>query len=136
MVDVLLTYSYHPSYDSRQIRKRRTYRPLGMFCAAYASRTRDMLAAGFDSTLVKLAEECSKALDAHRPRIVAVYEDDFNFPPRVCLTRLAEVAAEIAMSTRSTRAVTIAHGFDRVSSDVCDASAFVFIQQPAPTLEV
>ena len=32
------------------------------------------------------------ALEQHRPRIVVVYEDNFNFLSKMCLTRMREVA--------------------------------------------
>ena len=112
MVDVLLTHSYHLPYDSKQIRKMQPYPPLGTLYAASALRARGMSVAVFDSMLVEPAVEFAKALEVHRPRIVAVYEDDFNFLSKMCLTRMREVAAEIAQSARSAGAVTIAHGSD------------------------
>ena len=32
------------------------------------------------------------ALEEHRPRVVVVYEDNFNFLTKMCLTRMREVA--------------------------------------------
>ncbi len=44
--------------------------------------------------------------------MVAVYEDDFNFLSKMCLTRMREVAWEIASAARAVNAVVIAHGSD------------------------
>ena len=57
--------------------------------------------AGFDEMLAD-----------HRPNIVAVYEDDFNFLSKMCLTRMREVAWEMAKAARAIGAVTIVHGSD------------------------
>ena len=112
MVDVLLTHSYHLPYDTKQIRKMQPYPPLGTLYAASALRARGMSVAVFDSMLVEPTAHFAKALEIYRPRIVAVYEDDFNFLSKMCLTRMREVAGQIAQSARSAGAVTIAHGSD------------------------
>jgi anaerobic magnesium-protoporphyrin IX monomethyl ester cyclase len=111
-VDVLLTHSYHLPYDSKQMRKMQPYPPLGTLYAASALRTRGMSVAVFDSMLVEPTVHFARALEIHQPKIVAVYEDDFNFLSKMCLTRMREVAAEIAQSARSAGAVTIVHGSD------------------------
>ena len=111
-MDVLLTHSYHLPYDSKQIRKMQPYPPLGTLYAASALRARGMSVAVFDSMLVEPTAHFARALEIHRPRIVAVYEDDFNFLSKMCLTRMREVAAEIAQSARSAGAIAIAHGSD------------------------
>ena len=112
MADVLLTHSYHLPYDSKQMRKMQPYPPLGTLYAASALRARGMSVAVFDSMLVEPTVHFARALEIHQPRIVAVYEDDFNFLSKMCLTRMREVAAEIAQSARSTGAITIVHGSD------------------------
>jgi radical SAM superfamily enzyme YgiQ (UPF0313 family) len=55
----------------------------------------------FDSLLAK----CN-------PQIVAVYEDDFNFLSKMCLTRMREVAWKIAKAARAMGAITVVHGSD------------------------
>ena len=112
MVDVLLTHSYHLPYDSKQLRKMQPYPPLGTLYAASALRARGISVAVFDPMLIEPAAQFAKALEMHRPRIVAVYEDDFNFLSKMCLTRMREVAAQIAQSARSVGATTIVHGSD------------------------
>ena len=46
------------------------------------------------------------------PKIVAVYEDDFNFLSKMCLTRMREVAFEMMRISRTQRATVIVHGSD------------------------
>jgi len=112
LVDVLLTHSYHLPYDSKQLRKMQPYPPLGTLYAASALRARGISLAVFDPMLIDPAAQFAEALEIHRPRIVAVYEDDFNFLSKMCLTRMREVAAQIAQSARSVGATTIVHGSD------------------------
>lgn len=112
MTDLLLTHSYHLPYDPKQLRKMQPYPPLGTLYGASALRARGMSVAIFDSMLVDPAEHFAAALERHRPRIVAVYEDDFNFLSKMCLTRMRRVAWEIADAARSVGATVISHGSD------------------------
>lgn len=112
MADVLITHSYHLAYDPKQLRKMQPYLPLGMLYAASALRLSGISVAAFDSMLEDPAAKLPMLLAKHSPQIVAVYEDDFNFLSKMCLTRMREVAWEIAKAAHTIGAVTIAHGSD------------------------
>ena len=112
MADVLLTHSYHLPYDSKQVRKMQPYAPLGTLYAASALRSRGISVAVFDSMLEEPSAKFASALLEHSPKIVAVYEDDFNFLSKMCLTRMREVAWEIAGAARSAGVSVIVHGSD------------------------
>ena len=77
------------------------YLPLGMLYAASALRRSGISVAAFDSMLEDPSAKLPALLAKHRPRIVAVYEDDFNFLSKMCLTRMREVAWEIAQAARA-----------------------------------
>jgi anaerobic magnesium-protoporphyrin IX monomethyl ester cyclase len=110
--DVLLTHSYHLPYDQKQIRKMQPYAPIGTLYAASSLREKDIAVAVFDAMLEDPATGFVRALERYRPRIVAIYEDDFNFLSKMCLTRMREVAWEIAAAGRQAGAIVIAHGSD------------------------
>lgn len=112
MAEVLLTHSYHLPYDSKQLRKMQPYTPIGTLYAATALRSSGISTAVFDSMLTEPSENFLAALQEHRPRIVAVYEDDFNFLSKMCLTRMREVAWEIARVSKAMGARVIVHGSD------------------------
>ncbi len=112
MADILLTHSYHLPYDSKQLRKMMPYTPIGTLYAATALRDNGISVSVFDSMLEDPSANFASALKRHSPKIVAVYEDDFNFLSKMCLTRMREVAWEIAKAARATGAVVIAHGSD------------------------
>lgn len=111
MTDVLITHSYHLAYDPKQLRRMQPYPPLAMLYAASSLRTKDISVAAFD---VMLAAPCGygAAIARYRPRIVVVYEDDFNFLSKMCLTRMREVAWEMARVARESGAITVVHGSD------------------------
>jgi anaerobic magnesium-protoporphyrin IX monomethyl ester cyclase len=110
--DVLLTHSYHLPYDQKQMRKMQPYSPIGTLYAATALRAKHISVAVFDPMLEDPITGIERALDTYRPRIVSIYEDDFNFLSKMCLTRMREVAFAIAAIARERGAAVIAHGSD------------------------
>ncbi len=53
-----------------------------------------------------------EALLQQKPKILAIYEDDFNFLSKMCLTRMRELAWQLAQAGRKAGAIVIAHGSD------------------------
>jgi anaerobic magnesium-protoporphyrin IX monomethyl ester cyclase len=112
VADVLVTHSYHLPYDTKQLRKMQPYLPLATLYAATALRENGITVAAFDSMLEEPFTGFPVALAAHRPHIVAVYEDDFNFLSKMCLTRMREIAWKMAAVARAAGAFAIVHGSD------------------------
>lgn len=112
MADVLLTHSYHLARDAKQFRKMQPYPPLGTLYAATALRSAGVSIAVLDTMFVEPGPGFRAALEEHRPKIVVIYEDDFNFITKMCLTHMREVANELAATARSAGITVIAHGSD------------------------
>jgi anaerobic magnesium-protoporphyrin IX monomethyl ester cyclase len=112
MADVLLTHSYHLPYDRKQVRKMQPYPPLGTLYAASVLRQQGIAVAVFDSMLNEPGSGFRQALRMHSPKIVAIYEDDFNFLTKMCLTRMRDVAFQIISEARAAGARVIVHGSD------------------------
>ena len=103
MADVLLTHSYHLPYDRKQVRKMQPYPPLGTLYAAAVLRQHQISVGVFDAMLQEPEPGFREALHVHRPKIVAIYEDDFNFLTKMCLTRMREIAFQMIDQTREVR---------------------------------
>jgi radical SAM superfamily enzyme YgiQ (UPF0313 family) len=88
------------------------YVPIGTLYAATALRDCGISVAVFDAMLNAPAETFETMLQRLQPKIVVVYEDDFNFLSKMCLTRMREVAWEIARASREIGAVVVVHGSD------------------------
>lgn len=112
MVDVLLTHSYHLLYDPKQVRKMQPYPPLGTLYAAALLRQRGVSVALFDTMLEEPERGFPAALAHYRPRVVAIYEDNFNFLSKMCLTRMRDVAFGMIGAARSTGAIVAVNGSD------------------------
>jgi len=111
VTDVLLTHSYHLPYDRKQVRKMQPYPPLGTLYAASNLRAHGISVAVFD-TMLQDPGNFRDALHFHRPKCVAIYEDDFNFLSKMCLTRMREVAWQLSDAARSFGSTVITHGSD------------------------
>jgi len=88
------------------------YIPLATLYAATALREAGISVAAFDPMLEEPTIHFLAILAAQQPKIVVVYEDDFNFLSKMCLTRMREVACSMAEAARTVGAVTVVHGSD------------------------
>jgi len=119
VTDILLTHSYHLYYDQKQVRKMQPYPPLGTLYAAALLRQSGYTVAVFDTMLNDPEQGFREALQRDHPKIVVVYEDSFNFLSKMCLTRMREVAFDMAESARQAGAMVLANGSD-ASDHVAD----------------
>ncbi len=130
MSDVLLTHSYHLPYDRKQVVKQQPYPPLGTLYAASLLRENGISVSVFDTMLNDPVDGFQEALRRHRPKIVAIYEDDFNFLTKMCLTRMREVAWQMIEQASRSGARVIVHGSDatdHVSEYLAQGSDFVLL---------
>ena len=112
MADILLTHSNHLYSDRKQVRKMQPYPPLQTLMVAALLRQRGYSVALCDVTLAASADDAFEAaLVEHRPRVVGVVEDNFNFLTKMCLTRNRELAFRMWRGGEASR-----------SRDVCKRS--------------
>jgi len=111
LVDVLLTHSYHLFYDAKQVRKMQPYPPLGTLYAAALLREQGFSVALFDTMLEDPSVGFENALRTYRPCLVVLYEDNFNFLSKMCLTRMRAVAFGM-LDAAGTGTKVIASGSD------------------------
>ena len=112
MADVLLTHSYHLGFDRKQVRKMQPYPPLGTLYAAALLRKAGISVALFDAMLNDPTEGFEAALQQHQPRIVVLYEDNFNFLTKMCLTRMREVAYRMLETSQRSGIMVLVNGSD------------------------
>ncbi len=115
MADILLTHSNHLYYDRKQVRKMQPYPPLQTLVAAACLRRQGYSVALFDPSLEAPQPGFEQALERHKPRLVAVCEDNFNFLTKMCLLRNREVACWMARTCNEAGIPAIVNGSD--SSD-------------------
>jgi anaerobic magnesium-protoporphyrin IX monomethyl ester cyclase len=121
MCDVLLAHSFFLRNDAKQTQKMRPYAPLGTLYAAASLRVRGYEVALFDATLSDGEHEFEEALARHRPGVVILFEDSFNFLTKMCLTHAREAAWRMSAHARAAGATVLAS-----SSDVTDHPELYF----------
>ena len=137
MLDVLLAHSYFLRYDQKQVEKMRPYPPLATLYAASYLRSVGYSVALFDAMLATGEHEFEAALATYAPRFVVLYEDNFNFLSKMCLTRMREAACTMSQAAHRRGATVIASG-----SDVTDhpeiylqhGTQYVILGEPEHTL--
>lgn len=137
MADVLLTHSYHLAYDPKQVRKMQPYPPLGTLYAAAALRSHGISVTVCDTMLQDPLIAFPEALQQQQPKLVVIYEDDFNFLSKMCLTRMRELAWQIARQAQRAGAIVIAHGSDatdQAESYLRNGIDFVLLGEAEQTL--
>jgi anaerobic magnesium-protoporphyrin IX monomethyl ester cyclase len=114
VADVLLAHSFFLRNDSKQVEKMRPYAPLATLYAASMLRRSGYDVALFDAMLAMgtVEEELAEALDRHRPRFVAIYEDSFNFLTKMCLGHAREAACRMSRLARERGITVLAAGSD------------------------
>lgn len=113
MADILLTHSNHLYSDRKQVRKMQPYPPLQTLIAAARLRDYGYSVALYDPAFAAdPGSEFRAALHAHRPRMVAVVEDNFNFLTKMCLIHSRELAFRMCAAAREAGIPAVVNGSD------------------------
>src|SRR5439155_24966906 len=65
-----------------------------------------------DASRADAEDQSAPALDQYPPRIVALYEDSFNFLSKMCLSRMRAAACHMSELARASGAIVLAAGPD------------------------
>jgi anaerobic magnesium-protoporphyrin IX monomethyl ester cyclase len=114
MTDILFTHSYFLSFDPKEFKAMMPYPPLGTLCAANVIRDAGFSVALFDSMLAAHEGEITPHIRVHKPRVVVIYDDDFNYLTKMCLTRMREAAFTMSQIAKKEGCTVIIHGSDAV----------------------
>ncbi|HEY6191997.1 MAG TPA: radical SAM protein [Bacteroidota bacterium] len=112
MSNVLFTHSYFLSLDPKEFGAMMPYAPLGTLYAAAGARAGGHRVALFDSMLASGPAEFGLHLRRHRPDVVVIFDDDFNYLTKMCLTRMREAAFSLTRLAKAHGSTVIVHGSD------------------------
>lgn len=112
MADILFGQSYYLRFDPKLWRAMQPYPPLGTLYAAAAARKAGFEVAMFDAMLAESPTEWEAALDAHRPRVAVLYEDNFNYLSKMSLLRMREAAFEMIRAAKKRDCIMVVSGAD------------------------
>ncbi len=110
--DVLIGQSYFLRFDSKQWQGMQPYPPLGAMYAASYIRSAGYAVAFFDAMLADSETDWESALDRHRPEVAVLYEDNFNYLTKMCLSRMRAAAMIMIRAARDRGCTVIVAGSD------------------------
>ncbi|MBI4820704.1 MAG: B12-binding domain-containing radical SAM protein [Deltaproteobacteria bacterium] len=112
MSDVLMGQAYFLKFDPKLLADMRPYPPLGSLLAAAMVREAGFSVSFFDAMLAESELELAAKLDAERPRILVLFEDNFNYLSKMCLSRMRDAAIRMIGMARARSTTVIVGGSD------------------------
>ncbi|WP_158752524.1 radical SAM protein [Dyella sp. S184] len=119
MLKIQVGHSYFLAYDRKQWERGKPYPPLATIQVAALLRQMGHAATLFDAMLADGVEAYEASLQTARPDLVVIYEDNFNYLTKMCLSRMREAACQMITEARAHGARVIVAGSD--ASDHPDA---------------
>ncbi len=111
---ILLAHSYFLRHDPKQWERMKPYPPLATLLAAALAREAGHDVAFFDAMLAPGLEAFDAALDEHRPAVVGILEDNFNFLTKMCTLRMREATLAMVRAARHRGCRVVVNGSDAV----------------------
>jgi anaerobic magnesium-protoporphyrin IX monomethyl ester cyclase len=112
MLRIQVGHSYFLCYDRKQWERGKPYPPLATLQVAALLRDTGHEVSLFDAMLADGVEDYAGALAADRPQLVILYEDNFNYLTKMCLSRMREAACRMIAEARDYGARVIVAGSD------------------------
>jgi len=112
MLSILVGHCYFLRLDSKQLERAKPYPPLATLQVASTLRRAGHEVALFDAMLAEGTADFQQTLQAVKPQLVLLYEDNFNFLSKMCLDRMRGAACDMIAEARRTGARVIVAGAD------------------------
>ncbi|MDR7271544.1 anaerobic magnesium-protoporphyrin IX monomethyl ester cyclase [Pelomonas saccharophila] len=118
MLSILVGHSFFLRFDAKQFDRAKPYPPLATLQVAELLRRQGHEVALFDAMLAAGTQDFDRQLAAVQPRVVLLYEDNYNYLSKMCLAKMREAACTMVGSARRAGARVIVAGSD--ASDAPD----------------
>ena len=112
MLPILVGHSFFLRFDAKQFERAKPYPPLATLQVAEALRRQGHEVALFDAMLAAGTQDFDTRLSEVQPRLVLLYEDNYNYLSKMCLARMREAACAMIASARKAGARVIVAGSD------------------------
>jgi len=118
VLSILVGHSFFLRFDAKQFDRAKPYPPLATLHAAELLRRQGHQVALFDAMLAAGTQDFDRQLARVQPRVVLLYEDNYNYLSKMCLAKMREAACTMVASARRAGARVIVAGSD--ASDAPD----------------
>jgi len=112
MLRIQVGHCYFLRYDRKQWERGKPYPPLATIQVAALLRELGHEVSVFDAMLADGAGDYDAALRAQQPDLVVLYEDNFNYLTKMCLSRMREAACQMIAAARTQSARVVVAGSD------------------------
>jgi len=99
-------------FDKKQWRTMQPYPPLGTLYAASVLRNAGITVSLFDSMLAESENELEKYIRKFSPKIVAIYDDSFNYLTKMCLERMRLAAFRMISIAKARGCIVVVSSSD------------------------
>ena len=98
---ILIGQSYFRVLDPKELARKMPYPPLGTLYAAAILKELKHEVIFFDSMMSRNPDEFMKKIDTEKPDIILLYDDEFNYLTKMCLSKMREKAVEFIKKGKS-----------------------------------
>ncbi|MEO6281485.1 B12-binding domain-containing radical SAM protein [Roseateles sp.] len=112
MLSILVGHSFFLRFDAKQFDRAKPYPPLATLQVAELLRRQGHQVALFDAMLATGTQDFERQLADVQPRVVLLYEDNYNYLSKMCLAKMREAACTMVASARQAGARVIVAGSD------------------------
>jgi anaerobic magnesium-protoporphyrin IX monomethyl ester cyclase len=112
MLSILVGHSYFLRFDQKQWERAKPYPPLATLQVATTLRRAGHTVTLFDAMLAQGTADYDAQLRRDAPQIALLYEDNYNFLSKMCLSTMRAAACRMVASARRAGARVIVAGSD------------------------
>src|SRR5262249_38054963 len=114
MARLLIGSVYFLRLDRRRWAEMQPFPPLGTLYAASFARAQGHDVHFFDAMLAQSPQEWTAALESKKPDIAVLFDDNFNYLSKMCLTNMRKAALSMIAAGKSARARVVVCSSDAV----------------------
>ncbi len=111
-MSLLFGQAYFPNFDPKIKEAQQPYPPLGTLYAMAYMRDVGFEVAFFDAMLAESETEWEAQLELVKPKYAILYEDNFNYLTKMCLSRMREAALTMTAMAKKRACTVILCGSD------------------------
>ena len=112
MLSILVGHGYYLRFDQKQWQRAKPYPPLATLQVAASLRDAGHAVTLFDAMLAHSTDDYDAQLRRDTPQVALLYEDNFNFLSKMCLSTMRAAACRMVASARRAGARVIVAGSD------------------------